>query len=145
VQPFGLQPFLKQQQLRALAGPVDTLDDDQLAGKGVGLAKRQRRGCHADFSFSGLDSNWTERLKTFSNRSARARAAQISSSGSPAVCRVIVTGFPRVTARLWITEKWLRSSPSAIRSKALSISKVFRCPAGKAFSVARFPWRRARR
>ena len=35
---FRLQPLVQQQQLRALPGPVDALDDDQFSGVGVGSA-----------------------------------------------------------------------------------------------------------
>src|SRR3977135_14533 len=57
---FGLQPLVEQEQLRALPGPVDTLDDDQFSWVGVGMPGYRGLLAHAASSCE-MTENFTRR------------------------------------------------------------------------------------
>src|SRR5437016_1069273 len=120
---FRLQPLVQQEQLRALPGPVDTLDDDQFSWVGVGMPGCRGLLAHAASSCE-MTENSTWRRNTRSKRSARPAAAQVSNSASPVTCTVMVTAAPSLTSRERTTEKCVRSRPSATRSSADSIRTI---------------------
>src|SRR6266513_1289606 len=120
---FGLQPLVQQEQLRALPGPVDTLDDDQFSGVGVGMPGDRGLLAHAESSCE-MTENFTRRRNTRSKRSALPAAAQVSNSASPVTCTVMLMVAPSLTSSVRTTEKCVRSRPSATRSSADRIRTI---------------------